>query len=303
MLGSLQDAEDMVQETLLRAWQKLDKFEGRASFRAWLYKIATNVCLDALGRRPRRALPTTTHRPAEPAVPPTPPILEPIWLEPFPDDWLSDEAFSPEARYGARESITLAFLAALQFLPARQRAVLILRDVLDWRAAEVAKLLDLSVPAVTSALHRARVTMAKHYRARGVASLLANPGDPETRALLDQYVHAWEHANIDALIALLKKEATFLMPPSPAWYRGREAIRTFVTTTLLQGDARGRWRLLPMCANAQPGFAFYQRDESDGYRAFALQVLTLKGKEIADATTFPLAAQFPKFGLPLELKA
>ena len=303
MLGSLQDAEDLVQETFLRAWQKLDTFEGRASFRAWLYKIATNVCLDALARRPRRALPTTTHRPADPDLPPPSPILEPIWLEPFPDDWLAADAASPEARYGVRESITLAFLAALQILPARQRAVLILRDVLDWRAEEVAKLLELSVPAVNSALHRAQVTMAKHYRARGLDSLRADPGNPKSRALLAQYVYAWENADIDALIALLKNDATFPMPPSPGWYRGRAAIRKFLLATILAGDARGRWRLLPARANAQPSLAYYKREEGGIYRAFAIQVLTIDGNEIADLTTFPLAALFPKFGLPLELKA
>jgi len=303
MLGSLQDAEDLVQETLLRAWQKLDTFEGRASFRAWLYKIATNVCLDALDRRPRRSLPPETHRASDPTAPIKPPITEPIWLEPFPDDLLADESTSPEARYGARESITLAFLTALQILTARQRAVLILRDVLDWRAEEVAKLLELTVPAVNSALHRARVTMAKHYRDSRVDATRTDPGNPETRALLDQYVRAWENADIDALIALLKQDATFPMPPTPSWYRGRKSIRAFIASTILAGDARGRFRLLPTRANGQPAFGWYQRDESGVYRAFAIHVLTFDGKLIADATTFPNAALFPKFGLPLEVKA
>lgn len=304
MLGSFQDAEDLVQETLLRAWQKLDTFEGRASFRAWLYKIATNVCLDALDRRPRRAMPTATHRPANPTAPIAPPITEPIWLEPYPDDLLADEASSPEARYGARESITLAFLAALQILPARQRAVLILRDVLDWSAEEAAHLLALTVPAVNSALHRARVTMAKHYRVRGVDSLRADPSDPETRALLDQYVRAWETADIDGLVRLLKKDATFPMPPSPSWYRGKDAIREFVATQILAGEAQGRFRLISTRANGQPAFGWYQVNETGKrYHAFAIHVLTFHGKLIADASTFPIPALFPKFGLPLEIKA
>jgi RNA polymerase sigma-70 factor (ECF subfamily) len=303
MLGSFQDAEDLVQETLLRAWQKLDTFEGRASFRAWLYKIATNVCLDALDRRPRRSLPPETHRASDPTAPIKPPITEPIWLEPFPDDLLADESSGPEARYGARESITLAFLTALQILPARQRAVLILRDVLDWHAEEVATHLELSVPAVNSVLHRARATMAKHYRARGSDALRADGGDPATRALLDQYVRAWENADIDALIALLKKDAAFPMPPSPSWYRGREAIRKFIAEKILAGDARGRFRLLPTRANGQPAFGWYQRDETGVYRAFAIHVLRFDGKLIAAATTFPNPTLFPKFGLPLELKA
>ena len=302
MLGSFQDAEDLVQETLLRAWQKLNTYEGRASFRAWLYKIATNACLDALARRPKRALPPQTHRAANPDAPMSPPITEPIWLEPFPDDLIADTSMNPEAQYSARESITLAFLAALQILPPRQRAVLILRDVLDWHADEVAKLLELTTPAVNSALFRARRTMAKHYHARSTEGLRADVDDPATRALLARYVHAWETADINELIPLLKEDATFPMPPSPSWYRGRDAIRKFAATKLLIGDARGRFRLVPMHANGQPAFGWYQRDESSHvYRAFAIHVLTLKGNLIADATTFPLPSFFPKFGLPLEL--
>ncbi len=304
MLGSLQDAEDLVQETLLRAWQKLDTFEGRASFRAWLYKIATNACLDALDRRPRRTLLPARNPASDPSAPPAPPINDPIWLEPIPDELLADENASPEARYDARESITLAFLTALQILPPRQRAVLVLRDVLDWHAEEIARSLDLTVSAVTSALHRARVTLAKHYRSRDLASIKAEPSDEKMRLLLDRYVRAWESADVEALITLLQEEATFQMPPSPTWYRGRLAIRQFVSALVRSGDGRTRFRLLPIRANAQPAFAWYERDETSGaYRAFGIQVLTIDGELLKDVTTFANPAFVRYFRLPLELEA
>ena len=304
MLGSLFDAEDVVQETLLRAWQKLDTFEGRASFRAWLYKIATNACLDALDRAPRRALPMALYPAADPRQALAPPVNDPVWLEPFPDELLADVDANPEARYQARESITLAFLIALQILPPRQRAVLILRDVLGWRASEAAELLEFSVPAVNSALHRARATLAKHFHVRGLDAVKATPPDDTMRALLDRYVRAWETADIDELVALLKEDATFPMPPSPAWYQGRSAIRTFISSDILAGDAHGRWRLRPTRANTQPAFAWYRRDESrSAYQAFAIQVLTFDGDLLADVTTFANPILFSYFGLPLALKA
>ena len=304
MLGSLQEAEELVQETLLRAWQRLNTYEGRASFRAWLYKIATNACLDALDQRPRRTLPPARQGAADPREPLAPPITEPIWLEPFPDDLLADSDVGPEARYDAHESITFAFLAALQVLPPRQRAVLILSDVLDWHASEVADVLGLTVSAVNSALHRARTTLAKHYHTRGVDAVKATSPDAATRALLDRYVRAWETADIEALITLLKEDATFPMPPSPVWYQGRSAIRAFISSVIFAGDARGRWRLRPTRANARPAFAWYQRDESRNvYRAFAIQVLTLDGDLIADVTTFMISTLFSFFGMPQELEA
>lgn len=304
MLGSLQDAEDLVQETLLRAWQKLDTFEGRATFRAWLYKIATNACLDALARRPKRTLPPQLQPPDDPSQPARPPLLEPIWLEPFPDDLLAEETMEPEARYAASESITLAFLAALQVLTPRQRAILILRDVLDWEAAEVARLLEITVAAVNSALHRARVTLAKNYRARGIDSLRISPGDDRTRDLLARYVRAWENADVDGLVELLKEDATFPMPPSPSWYQGREAIRQFVAANIFVGNAQGHWRAVQTSANGCPAFAMYGLDETDGvYRAFGIEVLTLEGDKIADITTFPNPALLQYFNLPLEIKS
>jgi RNA polymerase sigma-70 factor, ECF subfamily len=304
MLGSLQDAEDVVQETLLRAWQKINTYEGRASFRAWLYKIATNACLDALDRRPRRTMPPSRNPASDPNAPITPPITEPIWLEPIPDELVAGLDEHPEARYDARESITLAFLAVLQVLPPRQRAVLILCDVLEWHADQVGSMLALTVAAVNSALHRARVTLAKHYRSHDLGSMSATPSDENTRGLLERYMRAWENADIDALVAMLKEDATFPMPPSPSWYQGKSAIRDFIATKILAGDARGRFRFLPTCANGQPAFGWYQRDEiSNTFRGFAIQVITFDGDLISDITTFMNPGLLMWFGLPSELRA
>ena len=303
MLGSLQDAEDLVQETLLRAWQKLDTYAGRASFRAWLYKIATNACLDTLDRRPRRTLPPAYQVAADPNERPAAPITEPIWLEPIPDDLLADIDASPEARYDTRESITLAFLAAMQSLPPRQRAVLILRDVLDWHAEQVAQLLDLTVSAVNSALHRARVTLAKLYHTQGFDAMQTPPSDDVTRTLLDQYVSAWENADIDALVALLKEDAILSMPPSPSWYQGRDSIRAFVVTIVPRGVATGHWRFVPTRANGQPAFAWYQRDEHRMYRAFAIMVVESQNALVSASHVFMNPALFTFFKMPLEFKA
>ena len=300
--GSLLDAEDLVQETFLRAWRRLETYEGRAPFRAWLYKIATHACLDALKRQPGRSLPPTRSTPLGPGQPMQPPVDEPVWLEPFPDELLAPAESSPEARFEARESISLAFLTALQLLPPRQRAVLILRDVLGWQASEAAGLLEASVPAVTSLLHRARTTLASHYSSRGQPAAPEAQADPQTRRLLERYVQAWEEADVDGLVSLLREDATFPMPPSPSWYQGRPAIRAFIAATILDGQARGRWHLLQALANAQPAYAWYRRDESGGYQAFAIQVLTLDGELLSDVTTFANRALFPYFNLPMSLE-
>jgi RNA polymerase sigma-70 factor (ECF subfamily) len=301
LLGSLHDAEDLVQETMLRAWRRLDTYEGRASFRAWLYKIATNACLDALDKRPRRALPPVTYPAADPYAPPAPPVADPIWLEPLPDDLLADAEETPEARYSTRESVTLAFLVALQALPPRQRAVVILCDVLDWRASEAAEALGLTVSAVNSALHRARVTLTQRYHRREAAPL---PPDARTRALLDRYIRAWETADVGALVGLLKDDAVFAMPPVPTWYRGREAVRVALTTVAFAGEpgvARERWRLLLTRANAAPALAVYQRDEGGLYRGLGLQVLRVAGDAIAESIFFLHPAVLGRFNLPSEL--
>lgn len=302
MLGSLQDAEDQVQETFLRAWRRLDTYEGRATFRAWLYKIATNVCLDALKRRSRRVLPPALREASDPGEPMLPPVLDPIWLEPFPDDLLSPSSANPEARYEAHESITLAFMTALQKLPARQRSVLLFCDVLDWPANDVASFLETSVPAVHSMLYRARSSLSKNYPAKNYQDYRAIHESRETRDLLRRYVQAWETADIEALVALLKEDATFPMPPLPLWYRGRSAIRAFVSAVILSGEARNRWSLHPVKANGQPAFAWYRRDDSSGiYQAYAIQVLTIQDGLLSDVTTFGYPSLFPAFGLKPEI--
>ena len=301
MLGSIQDAEDLVQETLLRAWRRRETCAGRASFRAWLYKIATNLCLDTLDRRPRRVLPVTRQGAATLDTPIPAALTEPIWLEPFPDDLPAPDDGNPEAYVAARENIALAFIAALHLLPPRQRAVLILRDVLEWQAGEVADLLGLTVPAVKSALHRARATLAKHGPGGG-EGIAARGLDKATRVQLDRYVLAWETADIAALLALLKADAAFSMPPIPAWYRGRDTIGDLVARTVFRGEARGRWRLAPTQANGQPAFGLYQRNEDSGlYGAYGIQVLRFVGDEIADITTLINPALFPYFNLPVTL--
>ncbi|HZY41056.1 MAG TPA: sigma-70 family RNA polymerase sigma factor [Anaerolineae bacterium] len=301
LLGSLQDAEDTVQETLVRAWRKLHTFEGRASLRAWLYKIATNACFDALDKRPhRRVLPMAAHAPSDPSVPVSPPITEPIWLEPYPDDLIADPETGPEARYAAHESVTLAFIAALQALPPRQRAVLIWCDVLDWRATEVAASLDMTVSAVNSALHRARATLAKHYHARGREAVQLSSSDA-VRPLLERYVHAWESADLAGLVSLLKEDATFSMPPIPTWFQGRAAIDATLRPTLFGGEARGRWVLRSAHANRQPTYAVYQRTESGVYRIFGLQLLTFDGDQVSDVITFMDPTTFARFNLPPEI--
>jgi RNA polymerase sigma-70 factor, ECF subfamily len=301
ILGSLQDAEDIVQETLLRAWRRLDTYEGRASLRAWLYKIATNACFDALSKRPRRVLPTAQYAPADPRQPFAPPVTETIWLEPYPDDLIDEFEAGPEARYSRRESVSLAFLAALQSLPPRQRAVLILCDVLDWRASEAATLLEVTVSAVNSALHRARVTVSQRYHARGRDIVSGTSLDGDLRPLLDRYVQAWEAADIDGLVNLLREDATLSMPPMPTWYAGRDAIIAAAQEKIFAGDARGRWLMRSIGANQQPACAVYQRDETSAYHAFGISVLTIDHDRVADIITFIDPTLFPHFNLPLEI--
>lgn len=300
ILGSLEEAEDQVQETFLRAWRRLETYQGRASLRAWLYKIATNACLDALHRLPKRSLPVEHYPPADPSRPPEPPVTEPVWIEPFPDGLLAPVETSPEARYEARESISFAFLIALQELPPRQRCALILAEVLDWGAAEIAKILDVSDSAVNSLLYRARLTLKQRYQREG--ALKPKPAGERLAQLLERYLRAWEAADIDGIVSLLTDEATFPMPPLPSWYRGRDAIRAFIQATSLAGEAAGRWKLLPIRANGLPGFAFYLRQvDTVKYLPFALQVLTFEGDQISDVTTFGTPGLFPAFSLPPEL--
>jgi RNA polymerase sigma-70 factor (ECF subfamily) len=297
MLGSVQEAEDAAQETLWRAWRRRETFEGRGTLRAWLYRIATNYCLDVLKQRPRRSLPSAREAASAAEQPIPASINEPIWLEPFPDDPLAPEAETPEARYAVRESVALAFITALHLLPTRQRAVLILRDVLEWPASEVAEALGQTVGSVKSALHRARQTLARHPH-----GLPAPPADDVLRAQLERYVSAWETADVDGLVALLTEEATFSMPPIPAWYRGRGEIARLVGKTIFSGPARGRWRLLPTRANGQPAFGLYKLNENTGgHDAYGVQVVTFSGAHIADIMTCRNPAIVAFFNLPVSL--
>ena len=309
IVGSLQDAEDMVQETFLRAWRRLGTYQGRASFRAWLYKIATNVCLDHLDQgRIRRLLPTEVSPASDPMATIDPPSTEINWLEPFPDEWLIDQtAESPEARYTIYESISLAFLSALQTLPPRQRAALILSDVLAWSPHEVADLLETSVSAINSALHRAREKMAKQYHGHRPENPSVFRADERTQKVLDLYVKAWQTADVAGLVALLKKDATFAMPPSTSWYRGIKDIRVFTAGTIFADDgmfagkARGRWKLIPIHANNQPAFAMYQRANSGKYEAFGVHVLEVKAGQLTSLTCFINPTLLQRFNLPANL--
>jgi RNA polymerase sigma-70 factor (ECF subfamily) len=300
ILGSLPDAEDLVQETLLRAWLRIDTYQGRGSLRAWLYKIATNACLDALEKLSRRTLPYARGPHADPTQPLAQPVTEPDWLDPYPTEQIASMDLGPEARFSQHESITLAFLVALQGLSPRQRAVLILRDVLDWPVDEITDLLGTTVSAVYSLLHRARTTLTQNYQRGGFEVL--NADDLSTRQLLDRYVQAWETADITGLTELLMEDVVLSMPPSPSWYRGRLAVTTLVGAMAFGGDAHGRWRLLPTVANACPAFAVYQYDEPSGvYQAFGLQVLSIKDSLVVDIVAYLTPSIVNAFGLPLQI--
>ena len=294
MLGSVQDAEDQVQETFLRAWRSYDDFEGRASLRTWLYRIATNACLRALENSSRRPLPSGLGSPTEdPAAPAAAAQPEVPWLQPMPDALVSAGPADPASIVTARASMRLAFIAALQYLPARQRAVLILRDVLQWRAAEVADLLGTTTTAVNGMLDRAR---ARLEQAAPAEDEIREPDSPDDRALADRYAEAFQRADIAALTQLLRKDAVFEMPPRPTWLAGREAIGTFLGARVLRGP--GGFRLTPTAANGQPALASYRRHGDGAYRAYAIQVLTTAGPHVTRVTSFIDPGLFAAFGLP-----
>jgi RNA polymerase sigma-70 factor (TIGR02960 family) len=288
LLGSVQDAEDLVQETLLAAWRGLDGFEGRASPRSWLYRIATNRCLNALRDRGRR-VPELPAPPEDTPAPPDPTrVREPVWLEPYPDALLEAEQ---------REAIGLAFVTALQRLPPRQRAVLVLRDVLGFRAGEVAELLDVSEASVTSALHRARTALEPLPVEQAPL-----PGSAAERALVARFTEAFEGGDVDAVVELLTADARLTMPPTPLEYEGREAIAGFLSA-VPGGGRLDRFRLIPTRANGQPAFGCYLRDaHAPVAHAYGLMVLTLDGDRIAAITGFPDTGVFPHFGLPRTLR-
>ena len=295
MMGSADEAEDLVQETYLRAWRSLSGFEGRASARTWLYRIATNACLTALERRARRPLPAGLGAPDEDPAVPLVAGPEVPWLQPFPGAALAGEFADPAAAAVSRESIRLAFVAALQYLSARQRAVLIMRDVLDWPAAEAAELLGMTTTAVNSALRRARDQLAAALPAEGD---LTEPADPARRALLDRFAAAVENADAAALAGLLRADVALEMPPLLTWFAGRPAVLGFIDAQLL--TAPGQLLLVPVTANGQPAFAVYERGPDGTFRAHAIQVLTVTATGIARIVAFADPGLFPAFGLPPE---
>jgi RNA polymerase sigma-70 factor (ECF subfamily) len=287
MLGSVHDAEDSLQDALLRAWRGLPKFDGRSSLRSWLYRIATNTSLDVIGRRPKRVLPIDYGPPHDPHVGPGEPVVESVWIEPYPDEelGLEDGLAGPDARYEQREAIELAFVAALQHLPATQRAVLILREVLGFSAKEVADTLETSVASVNSALQRARAAVEERVPERTQQETLRSLGDDEVRQIVDRYVDAWERCDVEAFASMLAEDATFAMPPLASWFSGRDAIAQWAEKWSLNG--LWRWKTVLVRANGQPALGFYTWDDAAGaYLPFALNVITFRGREIADVTAF-----------------
>ena len=304
MLGSAADAEDALQEALLRAWRGLPRFEGRSSVRSWLYKIATNACLRAIERRPRRVLPVDYGPASDPRDGLAEPVSEAVWLEPYPDGWLGlgSGPASPEARYEQREGVELAFIAALQHLPARQRAVLILRDVLGFSARETATALDTTPVSVDSALQRARKTVDQRRPELSQQATLRSLSDGTLRQVVQRYVAAWERSDVDAVVAMLTEDARLVMPPLPTWYRGRDQVAVFLGGGLLAGATR--WRVIPARANGQLAFGLYAWDEErQAFLPRAVDVLTLRGAHIQEITAFLTPAAFRGFDLPAVLPA
>lgn len=292
MLGSAFDADDAVQETMVKAWQGLERFEGRSSTRSWLYRIATNTCLDSLRAKGRRALPMDLGRPGSGSSPVGEPLPQEAWVEPIPDgDLLTGD---PAQTAVARDSVRLAFVAALQHLPPKQRAVLILREVLCWQASEVAELLDTTVASVNSALQRARATLGERGLSDTSRQVPLQEGD---RELLARYVSAFEAYDIPTLVSLLSEDAGFSMPPLPLWLRGPQDVADFYLGT---GIACKGSRLVPTSANGCPAFGHYKPAENgDGYVPWALQVVEMSGGRLVHLHHFlDTAALFPRFGLP-----
>jgi RNA polymerase sigma-70 factor, ECF subfamily len=314
MLGSVHDAEDALQDALLRAWRGLAKFEGRSSLRSWLYRITTNACIDLISRRPKRMLPADRKPASNPGEGLGDALIEPVWVEPYPDDQLGleDGFAAPDARYERRESVELAFIVALQHLPATQRAALLLRDVLGFSASEAADALETTVASVNGALRRGRKAVKERLPDQSQQATLRALGDDGIREIVERYVDAWERGDIDAILAMLAEDATFSMPPLPTWYHGRDAIAIYLRRSALTE----RWRLLPARANGQLALANYGwQAERQAYTPLALDVLTLQGTEAAEITAFVspyrggparerfAADVFGRFGLPAYIDA
>jgi len=293
MLGSVHDAEDLVQETYLRAWRAYDRFEGRSSLRTWLYSIATRTCLTALEQRNRRPMPSDLAERSDAPGGQLTQAPEVAWLEPIPDTFTGGDSADPATIVASRESLRLALITTLQHLPPRQRAVLILRDVLKWRAAEVAELLDTSTAAINSALQRARAQLEEVAASEDDA---VEPTDCEQREVLDRYVAAFENADIAGLVKLFKEDAIWEMPPFLSWFRGREDIGVCVARQCAPGA--GDLRLIPTAANGQPAFGLYKRRDDGVHHAHSLQVLTLTADGITHVGAFLDTTLFHTFGLP-----
>ncbi|HZG92014.1 MAG TPA: sigma-70 family RNA polymerase sigma factor [Pseudonocardia sp.] len=296
MLGSSADAEDAVQDTMVRAWKGFDRFEGRSALRSWLYRIATNVCLTMLEGRNRRARPMDMGPVGSATADLKPPLTETTWVEPVPDERVLPTGGDPADVAVSRESIRLAFVAALQHLPPRQRAVLILREVLQWRAAEVAELLDTTVASVNSALQRARATLAdQDLDERAPAAEM----DQAHTDLLERYADAFQRYDMTALVALLHEDVVMSMPPYDLWLRGTESFTAWMTGKGCECEGS---RLVPISANGRPGFGQYRRHPEGGYLAWAVQVLEISDGRVAELTSFlDTATLFPMFGLPIRL--
>jgi RNA polymerase sigma-70 factor, ECF subfamily len=302
MLGSFPDAEDALQDALLGAWRGLSRFERRSSLRSWLYRITTNACLKAIQRRPKRVLPIDYGPASDPHDRPAEPLVESVWVDPYPDEHLfvEDDTATPEARHEQRESVELAFIAALQHLPPRQRAVLILRDVLGFSARESADALETKPAAVDSALQRAHKTIDARLPERSQQATLRSLDDEELREIVEGYVAAWERADVAAVVAMLAEDATLAMPPQPSWYSGRDAIAAFLQAWPL-AEGAPRWRLVPTRANGQPAFGHYGW-EVDAFVPHAISILTLRGSRIEDITIFRTPDALARFGLPPTLE-
>jgi RNA polymerase sigma-70 factor (ECF subfamily) len=328
MLGSVHDAEDSLQDSLLRAWRGLKSFEGRSSLRSWLYTIATNSCLNAIAKRPKRVLPVDYAPATDPHSGPGEPVVESVWVEPYPDEMLGieDGYAAPEASYEMRESVELAFVAALQHLAPNQRAVLILREVLGFSAKEVAETLDTTTASVNSALQRARAAVEERTPEQSQQATLRALGDEELKQIVDRYVEAWEQCDVETVVSMLTEDVSFAMPPLASWFHGREALSVFLSGWPMSGD--WRWHAIPVKANGQPALAFYTWDEDEqAYLPFALNVLTFRGNQISDVVAFVnrsteatereayhrwvdeptdaerLHSTFERFGLPPRLEA
>jgi RNA polymerase sigma-70 factor, ECF subfamily len=297
MLGSLEDAQDAVQDALLRAWRSRATYDGRSTFRAWLYRITTNACLRILERRPRRVVAYDTGPAAELGARPQPPADLP-WLQPYPDRLL-DESPEPGDAVVARETIELAFLAAIQHLAPRQRAVLILRDALDWPADDTAAVLEMSLAAVNSALQRARATLKERLPGTRLEWAGAAGAEDAERSLLQEYLEAFERHDDRQVVALLREDVRLAMPPHPTWYEGREAIAAFLAGVAFRPGSAAH-RFVPTRANRQPAFGVYRGDGADA-RPFAINVVRIESGLVADMHFFRYPELFPAFGLPATL--